>query len=163
MYNRYVYLYLYIYIHIYIYLTYVCIYIYQYLYDSIMTLNMCCMCAHPMDICTYTVILFVSFYICRYTCRIIYVHSHVFPIYTYCWNVCTVCTIYDHTSVETSGYCTVLKTNTEDSSRFSDSLASLCRFQAGQRTSGLASTSLTPGPVVDGQNPAQIGVFKHCS
>ena len=67
--------------------------------------------------------------------------------------------IYDHTSVETSGYCTVLKTNTEDSSRFSDSLASLCRFRAGQRTSGLVSTSLTLGPVVDGQNPAQIGVF----
>lgn len=73
-----------------------------YLYDSIMTLNMCCMCADHTDICTYNVILFVSFYICRYTCRFIDVHSHVFPIYILL--ECMHCIIYDHASVETSGY-----------------------------------------------------------
>ena len=154
-------IYLTIYVCLYLYLYHISIFVWRY-YDSKHVLYYC-MCAQHMDICTCNVILFVSFYICWYTCRIfictqsciphILRHIHIVGMYALYVH------IYDHTSVETSGYCTVLKTNTEDSSRFSDSLASLCRFRAGQRTSGLVSTSLTLGPVVDGQNPAQIGVF----
>ena len=73
---------IYIYLFRYICLTYVYMIIYIYLYDSIMTLNMCSMCAHHMDICTYNVIIHAE----------LYMYTVMYSPYTYCWNVCTVCT-----------------------------------------------------------------------